>query len=754
MLAVQPSPISAAIDQLPTDLTPLEWSALAIAVAPGGRHARTAACDELHRVLGPLALAGAELRLDAHAIGWVQRAVLRGMHSRHTACGSWNADDWIAVAKTARSFRGNVVAVAWLLGRLTIEHVPAAGVCTTHLARRLFGRSQLEHEVDRIRAHLRTIGYGRSAMSRRSLMTALATLFLRAGRAQLEAVTVELIQNARRAAPARAEQRRMYYRVAHALHGMGLVPNAIHHRTYTSVATTNIDAEWVAWCTRWRGTTTLAPASARSVYYAVLKAGRWLAHEHPEVRSPDGWTRDLALAYVSAVNDCKLGEFVTPDAYKGRPSGTSLSPCSKVRLLSAVRTFLRDCQEWGWCARHFDPQRVMATPRSLNALTGPSPRVLADDIWAKLLWAGLQIQETDLPNSDSGVERIRRAGLTYPIELVKAVAIAWLFTGLRSDELVRLRVGCIRWQQRNGSPGAASEHVHGDDATCLVDVPIHKTGASFTKPVDPLVGEFIARWEERRPMQPLLVDRKTGARFAALFCFRGRAIPTQYINDSLIPLLCRKAGVPMADARGRITSHRARATIASQLYNAKEPMTLFELQTWLGHRSPATTQHYARITPTTLAKAYADAGYFARNLRSIEVLVDRDAVVHGGAAIGQSWQYYDLGHGYCTYSFFEQCPHRMACARCDFYLPKRSSKAQLLEAKANLQRMMTQIPLTDDERAAVEDGTAAVERLIERLANIPRPAGPTPTQLAESANFIPLGGLLDLEPTPAAMSQP
>ena len=84
--------------------------------------------------------------------------------------------------------------------------------------------------------------------------------------------------------------------------------------------------------------------------------------------------------------------------------------------------------------------------------------------------------------------------MTYPIELVKAVAVAWLFTGLRRDELVRLRLGCIRWQPRNGSPGAGLAHVAGDDATCLLDVPTHKTGASFTKPVDPLVGEFIARW--------------------------------------------------------------------------------------------------------------------------------------------------------------------------------------------------------------------------------------------------------------------
>ena len=130
-------------------------------------------------------------------------------------------------------------------------------------------------------------------------------------------------------APALAEQRRMYYRIADALQGMGLIPNAIHHRTYASIATTGIDPDWVAWCTRWRATTTIAPSSARSVYYAILKAGRWLKREHPEVCTPDGWTRDVALAYVSAVIDYKLGEFVTPDVHKGRPSGTPLAACSK-----------------------------------------------------------------------------------------------------------------------------------------------------------------------------------------------------------------------------------------------------------------------------------------------------------------------------------------------------------------------------------------------------------------------------------------
>src|SRR5205807_4672375 len=311
------------------------------------------------------------------------------------------------------------------------------------------------------------------------------------------------------------------------------------------------------------------------------------------------------------------------------------------------------------------------------------------------------------------------------LALVKATAIAWLFTGLRSDELARLRVGCIRWQTKAGGPSAAVDHAPGDGATCLLDVPTHKTGGSYTKPVDPLVGEFIAECERQRRPQPTFVDRKTGERVVLLFAWRGRALTPLYFNKALIPLLCRKAGMPMEDARGRITSHRARATIASQLYNAKEPMTLFELQAWLGHRSPETTQHYARITPTTLAKAYHDAGYFARNVRTIEVLIDRDAITSGAAAKGTPWQYFDLGHGLCTYSFFEQCPHRMACARCDFYVPKDSTKAQLLEAKSNLQRMLAEIRLTDDERAAVTEGATAVDNLLERLADVPTPAGPT-----------------------------
>jgi transposase InsO family protein len=141
-------------------------------------------------------------------------------------------------------------------------------------------------------------------------------------------------------------------------------------------------------------------------------------------------------------------------------------------------------------------------------------------------------------------------------------------------------------------------------------VPTHKTGTAFTKPVDPLLGKAIEAWQDVRPAQPQMLDHKTSELADFLFAHRARRVARHYINTAIIPMLCRKAGVPTADVRGNVTSHRARSTIASQLYNAKEPMTLFELQEWLGHRTPEATAHYAKITPNTLARAYNDAGYF------------------------------------------------------------------------------------------------------------------------------------------------
>ena len=478
--------------------------------------------------------------------------------------------------------------------------------------------------------------------------------------------------------------------------------------------------QWAAWIERWHATSPLLPRVRATIRTIMAKACWWLAADHHDITEPGQWTRQTCAAWVAAVDRMAVGDYVQRHDHIQSRAGKPILPRSRADILGSTRIFFRDLQEWEWIGRRFDPARALAVPRTGDALIGTDPRVIADDVWAKLRWAGLNLELEDLPGSSAvllpdGADTRDHAHLAV--------------RRLRSDEIHRLRVGCIRWQH-DGQPIAGNAaDILADDAVCLLDVPVNKTSTAFTKPVDPLVGQAIDAWQALRPAQPARTDRKTGETVSMLFSVRAQPVARDYINHTIIPALCAKAGVPAADIRGTITSHRARSTIASQLYNAKEPMTLFELQAWLGHKDPATTQNYAKITPNTLTRAYTQAGYFARNIRTIEVLLDRDAVTTGAAAGGQPWQHYDLGHGYCSYTFFEQCPHRMACARCDFYTPKGSSQAQLLEASDNLQRMLASIPLTDDERAAVEDGQTAIDALLARLTDIPTPAGATPRQI-------------------------
>lgn len=117
-----------------------------------------------------------------------------------------------------------------------------------------------------------------------------------------------------------------------------------------------------------------------------------------------------------------------------------------------------------------------------------------------------------------------------------------------------------------------------------------------------------------------------------LFGYRGRAVGTSILNQTLIPMLCRKAGVPGSGARGPITSHRPRSTIATQLYNAREPMSLVSLKEWLGHRCLDSTQWYATVSSDKLTQAYVDARYFERNVAVVQVLLDRNAIESGRPA--------------------------------------------------------------------------------------------------------------------------
>ena len=132
------------------------------------------------------------------------------------------------------------------------------------------------------------------------------------------------------------------------------------------------------------------------------------------------------------------------------------------------------------------------------------------------------------------------------------------------------------------------------------------------------------------------------------------------------------------------------------------------------------TLHYIRIRPTKLAASFVKADQMAH---MVSVLIDHDVIVRHSDA---PYTFYDLGDSYCSNPFWSSCPHRMACAGCDFNLPKASARAQALESKSPIGRYLEAVPLTPDERAIAEGDLEKLESLIRKLDNVPALDGRMP----------------------------
>jgi integrase len=660
------------------------------------------------------------------------RVMMMEMIQRRTSFWDWSDQDWIDVLKPSEgafklrngchgNCRQYVMALAYRLGRF--DRLEEIGTFFQYrLAIKVFGREPVDVAASQVRHEMTALGF--SEGGKRGLSQALHMALLYQRSARLEDIKIETLHRVLNSGPEHVRVGSAM--LSRTLERMGIVEKGFCNRQdnrrrpaneYSAVE--GVPPIWLDWCNRWRAMSTRAETSTTSTYYGILKCGRWLADVHPEILSPAQWNRGLALEYASVSARMAVGQWANPVGVARNRLGKPLKPSAVASHLRCIRDFFNDLHSWEWVPQKFSPAQTLRPSRTILARIGPDPRVIADDIWAKLIWAGINLTDGDLHQSAGQI----RQPPSYPLSMVRASALLWLFGGLRRDEIHRMPVGCIRWSDDNFGSS--------DQSTCLLDVPTSKTSSAFTKPIDPIAGTAIEDWEKIRPPHPAMLDRKTGKVVDYLFVYKGRRVAANYINRGLIPLLCKKAGVPEEDARGRVTSHRARATIATQLFNAKNPLSLFELQAWLGHASPQATQHYAAITPTKLANSFRAAGYFERNVRTIEVLIDKEAMRSRGASPDQPIQYFDLGHGYCNYDFFDQCPHRMACAKCSFYEPKGSTRMQALETSGNLKRMLQEITLTDTEKAAIEEGAELMDRLIAELDDTPTPDDVLPSKTEE-----------------------
>lgn len=254
---------------------------------------------------------------------------------------------------------------------------------------------------------------------------------------------------------------------------------------------------------------------------------------------------------------------------------------------------------------------------------------------------------------------------------------------------------------------------------CYFHIPAGKNRGAFWIWLPGYVAEAIRVWKcERPPSQGKLLDQKDREEVEYLFCCRDIRVGWRFINSSLIPLLCAKAGVDMEDAKGRITGHRGRSTRLTLL--RRNGVGLDDLAEYAGHANTRTIRRYANQDPLQLHQIIKDADDLSR---VIEGVVDLQAAAQGLPALRWFIGYDADGEPmYCGNQVYVTCPHRLDCKRCGMFIG--GEKARLLREGEQALPVTSKVPMTPLETCVVEGDQEGAQACRAALQQIPAPETP------------------------------
>ena len=769
-------------------LSPAERAALAMLIdgqvdgrAAMNSAARRTAEGGLVRLSRPLHEVYALRRKDPSRRALATHVVFRQMHRRGRAFWQWTAQEWRDVlGVTAAAFeavnalphgrtglRPLLLDVAYLL--CGFEDFGPLWTATAYypMARVVFGADVLAGQVARLDAALANEGYATGHVSVKQRHQAISFVLLVNRSPWLDDLSWEAVDRAAAMAPAHTASV-LLGKASTALVALGiLAPRADPARRdlFPPGPRDGVPDEWYAWYLAWRATGSrgLAPRVARHYGGYILYAGRWLAARHPGVVSPAQWTEELALALRTAVleetNDVFVSAAGARDLRRRGLLGKRLGHEAISQFLAALRRFFRDLQTKAHAVdtvrilgavgtaggtnpvpalrlpRRFEPREALATPEHVQrALAGSEPRDIALAVWQRLA-----IQAARLTPDDLGPHTPRTRTPYWPFPAVQALALLWVSTARRPNELLRLRMDCVRAQWEpgmrddTGDPLPPGAEVVGEARGTQVYY-LHIPSSKYAGPgwvwIPKYTADSIARWQaERGQERAALFDHKDRAFAELLFAQRGKRMGATFLNRRLIPLLCAKAGVEPRDAEGAYTAHRGRSARISMLHACG--LELDDLAAYALHKDTHTIRKYARRHPIHLHRKVAQADTLST---VIEGLYDPEAARRGAPAVRWFLGYdADGAPQFCGLPAHHTCPHRMDCVRCGLFIG--GDRARLVHDDPTLLKVTAEIPMTETQRLLNEGQRVAAARALAVLQEAAPPVPPSVAYLTNPAGL-------------------
>ena len=686
-----------------------------------------------------------EMLRDLHYLVW--KAMLR----RGTTFWQWSEQEWLdTLCPTWPTFRAmhgvrygiirtSILDDAYLLGGVTDLRSVGIGLQVSAAAKTYFGAELLAQQSEQVMNVLEGKGYANGEHNVRMLQQCLSMLFILNRSPYLEALSAPLLAEV---AEEGRHMRHMCQRIAIGLHQLQILqsPTKKVRPISPPFEHSGMAPEWYEWSVAWyEQVVDLTLHMRRQHLGHLLAIGRWLWKLAPEVCTPAQWTEDLALRFRVDVCSWVVGEYASEEGRRRIPQGKRgcpLRPQAIAGYLGTLRRFFTDLTRRPHIVAgtrepkitlDFSPKEVLTTPQHIRrALDATAPRDIDLRVWAKLTIAAATLAASDLPQ-----------GVPYRLSFYRALGLVWVTSARRPNEIARLRLDCLRedWDptmyDEDGHPVerfvTAGEKQRGEEdvsaekipTICYLHIPAGKNRGAFWIWLPDYVAEAIKIWkQERPPSQSKLLDQKDREEVEYLFCCRDMRVGWRFINSSLIPVLCARAGVDIEDAKGRITGHRGRSTRLTLL--RRNGVGLDDLAEYAGHANTRTIRRYANQDPLQLHQIIKDADDLSRIMEGV---VDVQAAAQGLPALRWFIGYDADGEPmYCGNQVYVTCPHRLDCKRCGMFIG--GEKARLLREGEQALPVTSKVPMTPLETCIVEGDQEGALACRAALQQIPAPETP------------------------------
>jgi hypothetical protein len=743
-------------------LSPSEEEALAVLVddqIPINTTSRRAAEAALVRLTSPLHDVYALRHQDGGRRALMTRVVFGQMHRWGRSFWQWTTSDWHRVVGATsqefaatnglpcggRGLRPYLLDLAYLLGGFAAFGPLWTATAFYPMARVVFGADLVDGQIARLDTVLANEGYAIGHNSIKQRHQAISFLLLLNRSPWLDDLSGDVVDRAAASMPDHPASV-LLGKVSTALIALDLLaPRATPTwDLFPPGPSDGVPAEWYAWYLAWRATGSrgLSPRVARNYGGYILYAGRWLTVRHPGIVSPEQWTEEMALALGTAVLEETNAVFVSAGgardlAHRGL-LGKRLSHEAISHFLAAMRRFFRDLQTKAHAVgdaparrlpRVFEPREVLATPQYIQkALAGSEPRDIALAVWQRLAIQAARLAPADLGSTSY-----------WPSLAVQAMALLWVSTARRPNELLRLRRDCVRaeWEEGmaddEGDPLPAGTAVVGTKQATKVHylhIPSSKYGGPCWIWIPKYSADAIARWQAARGQERSAQFDPKDREFAdLLFVHRGKRMGITFLNRRLIPLLCAKAGVDPRDAEGTYTAHRGRSARISMLHACG--LELDDLAAYAIHKDTNTIKKYARRHPIHLHRKVAQADTLST---VIEGLYDPDAALRGAPSMHWFLGYDPAGTPqFCGLPAHQTCPHRLDCVRCGLFIG--GERARLVHDDPTMLKVTAEIPMAETQRLLNAGQREAAERALAQIYDVAPPSPPSVAYLTNPAGL-------------------